>query len=91
MNWHRKNIIIRRRRWNIMVILKNIKKVSDSISADYYPEGKEPAGFMKIRIPDGKIVEHENASMFAAPHVRRELKRIVKMDNPPKEKTVIWY
>ena len=26
-----------------MVTLKNIKKVSDSISADYYPEGKEPA------------------------------------------------
>lgn len=91
MNWHRKNIIIRRRHWNIMVILKNIKKVSDSISANYYPEGKEPAGFMKIRIPDGEIVEHENASMFAAPHVRRELKRIAKMDNPPKEKTVIWY
>ena len=43
---------------------------------------------MKIRIPDGEIVEHENASMFAAPHVRRELKRIAKMDNPPKEKTV---
>ena len=54
-------------------------------------EGKEPAGFIKIRIPDGEIVEHENASMFAAPHVRRELKRIAKMDNPPKEKTVIWY
>ena len=35
-----------------MVILKNIKKVSDSISANYYPEGKEPAGFMKIRIPE---------------------------------------
>ena len=50
-----------------MVTLKNIKKVSDSISADYYPEGKEPAGFMEIRIPDGEIVEHENASMFAAP------------------------
>ena len=74
-----------------MVILKNIKKVSDNISADYYPEGKEPAGFMKIRIPDGEIVEHENTSTFAAPHVRRELKRIAKMDNPPKEKTVIWY
>lgn len=41
---------------------------------------------MKIRIPDGEIVEHENTSMFAAPHVRRELKRIAKMDNPPKEK-----
>ena len=41
-----------------MVILKNIKKVGDSISANYYPEGKEPAGFKKIQIPDGEIVEH---------------------------------
>lgn len=72
-----------------MVILKNIKKISNTISADYYPEGKEPKGFMKIE--DGKVTEHENASSFAAPHVRNELKRLVKMDNPPVEKTVLWY
>ncbi len=72
-----------------MVILKNIKKISNTISADYYPEGKEPKGFMKVE--DGKVTEHENASSFAAPHVRNELKRLVKMDNPPVEKTVLWY
>ena len=74
-----------------MVTLKNIKKVSDSISADYYPEGKEPAGFMEIRIPDGEIVEHQNVSSFAAAHVKRELKRLAKMKEPPKEKTILWY
>lgn len=74
-----------------MVILKNIKKVNDSISTNYYPEGKEPKGFIKIRISDGEVMEHENANMFAAPHVKRELKRIAKMENPPEEKTVIWY
>lgn len=26
---------------------------------------------MKIRIPDGEIVEHENTSMFAAPREAR--------------------
>ena len=72
-----------------MVILKNIKKISNTISADYYPEGKEPKGFMKVE--DGKVTQHENASSFAAPHVRNELKRLVKMDNPPVEKTVLWY
>ena len=46
---------------------------------------------MKIRIPDGEIVEHENTSMFSAPHVMRELNRIAKMFNPPNEKTVIWF
>ena len=46
---------------------------------------------MKIQTSDGTVTEHENASMFAASHVKKELKRMVKMDNPPKEKTLIWY
>lgn len=74
-----------------MVILKNIKKTNSDISADYYPEGKDPKGYMKIHLADGKVVEHENTSSFAATHVRSELRRIAKMDNPPKEKTVLWY
>lgn len=72
-----------------MVILKNIKKTNDAISADYYPEGKKPKGFMKMK--DGEIVEHNNTSSFAAAHVRRELKRLARLDNPPKEKTILWY
>ena len=72
-----------------MVILKNIKKTGNTISAEYFPEGKEPKGFMKIE--GGNVTEHEIASSFAAPHVRNELKRLVKMDNPPAEKTVLWY
>ena len=74
-----------------MVILKNIKKTNDTISADYYPEGKEPKGFMKMKLKDEEIIEHDNKSSFAAPHVRYELLRLAKMDNPPKEKTVLWY
>ena len=54
------------------------------ISADYYPEGKEPKGFM--RIEDGKVTEHENASSFAAPHVRNELKRLAKMETHQQRK-----
>ena len=56
-----------------MVILKNIKKTNNMISADYYPEGKEPKGFMRIE------------------DVRNELRRLAKMENPPTEKTVLWY
>ena len=74
-----------------MVILKNIEKTKDNISADYYPEGKEPKGFMKIRVIDQEVVEHEMSSMVAATHVRDELRRLAKMDNPPKEKTISWY
>ena len=74
-----------------MVILKNIKKTENSISADYYPEGKEPKGFMKMRISDEEVVEHEMTCMFSAPHVKYELRRLAKLDNPPKEKRVLWY
>lgn len=74
-----------------MTVLKNIQKTTDSISADYYPEGEYPKGFMKIRLSDGKIMEHENVSSLSAPHVLYELRRLAKIDNPPKEKTVIWY
>lgn len=74
-----------------MVILKNIKKTSADISADYYPEGKEPKGFMRMRLVDEEVIEHENTSVFAAPHVRYELIRLAKMDNPPAQKTVLWY
>lgn len=74
---------------NIMVILRNIKKIGEDISADYYPEGKEPKGYMKIHL--GEIIEHENSSACAAVHVRNELRRLAKMENPPKEKIVLWY
>ena len=74
-----------------MVILKNIKKTNNDISADYYPEGKEPKGFMRVRISDNEVLEHKNVSSFAAVHVKRELSRLSKLENPPSEKTVIWY
>jgi hypothetical protein len=74
-----------------MVILKNIKKTNDNISADYFPEGKEPKGFMKMDLTNEEIIEHDNTSSFAASHVWKELRRLAKLDHPPKEKTVLWY
>lgn len=71
-----------------MVILKNIIKTETEISTDYFPEGKEAKGFMKMRLTDGKIVEHNG---LEPSHVRCELVRLAKMDNPLKEKTVLWY
>ena len=57
-----------------MIILKNIKKTSSTISADYYPEGKEPKWFMEIKMSAAAVVKHDNASSFAALHVKQELK-----------------
>lgn len=75
-----------------MVILKNVTKTANEISAVYFPEGKEPKGFMKLRLSDNKVIEHIGNKYSMAPaHVRHELQRLAKMDDPPTEKTVIWY
>ncbi len=74
-----------------MVILKNIVRSKDSISTDYYPEGKAVKGFMEISRVDGGIIKHSVASAFVAPHVKRELERLAKLEEPPKEKMVYWY
>lgn len=74
-----------------MVILKNIRKTAFDISADYYPEEESKKGFMKVGLNDGQIIEHEESGMMAPIHVRYELVRLSKLDNPPEEKTVIWY
>lgn len=75
-----------------MVILKNIIKTETEISTEYFPEGKEPKGFLKMRLSDNKIIEHDEVRHSMAPsHVRRELVRLAEMDDPPKEKTVLWY
>ena len=73
-----------------MILLKNIRKMKDSISADYYLEGKDPRSFMKIRISDGMITEHENPK-YGYSHAKNELERLAELENPPTERTVLWY
>lgn len=73
-----------------MVILKNIRKTNHAISTDYYIEGCEPKGFMKVRISDGEVLEHKNAG-YGSVHVKYELRRLAQLDHLPEEKTVFWY
>ena len=73
-----------------MVILKNIKKTKTDISADYYIEGREPKRFMKMRISDEEIIEH-NSTGYGSSHVKYELERLAKLDKLPAEKTVFWF
>lgn len=40
-----------------MLVLKKYKKTDTTISADYYPEGKEPKGYVFISLPDGEFLE----------------------------------
>ncbi|MCD7709162.1 MAG: hypothetical protein LUI02_04740 [Clostridiales bacterium] len=75
-----------------MVVLKNITKNDKFISADYFPEGKEnERGFMKVDIKTGEVLEHKEAGVMAPSHAKRELRHLATMDDPPEEKTVLWY
>lgn len=40
---------------------------------------------------DAAVVKHDNASSFAALHVKQELKWLSQRDVLPTEKTVLWY
>ena len=44
-----------------------------------------------MNLKNEEIIKHHNVSSFAAAHVRRELKRLAKMEQPPKEKILLWY
>lgn len=50
-----------------MVVLKNIQKMGNSISADYDPGGADLKGVMKVSVEDGMILEHHNVSSFLRP------------------------
>lgn len=73
-----------------MVTLKNITKTENDISADYYIEGNPEKGFIRINILDGKVMEHKSAG-YGSLHAIHELERLATLDNPPTEKTVLWY
>lgn len=74
-----------------MVTLKKIKKEKGYIEAEYYPENSSKKGYMKIRIADKCVVDHENASIVSAPHVKRTLIRLSSLERIPEQKTVLWY
>ena len=75
-----------------MLILKNIKRSSNTIEADYLDlDGKK--GHMKVSLPDGEIIEHKKIDEIAygSTHVQRDLVRISVLDDLPTERKVIWY
>lgn len=78
-----------------MIVLKNIKKTNEDISAKYYMDGKDEAGyrgFLRIRLSDSEILEHDRPEMwYGWSHAKKELYRLGQMKNPPQEKTVLWY
>jgi len=80
---------------NTMLVLRNIKKDGNIISADYYPENEPEFGHIKIDFTSGEIVFLQKAPRYTyfgdARHAWYELMRLAKLEEPPKEKTVLWY
>lgn len=74
-----------------MVVLRNIKKTANSISADYYPEEADGKGYMKLRLGDLEEIEHEPVGCMAPAHVRHVLELLSEKENVPETYTDIWY
>ncbi|MFI3173348.1 MAG: hypothetical protein R3Y58_13420 [Eubacteriales bacterium] len=79
-----------------MVILKNIKKINNIISCDYYPEGQNDKGEMQVDM-DKKIVIQtvkskldENVTMYSR-HVKRKLIELSEYEILPEEYRCVWY
>lgn len=78
---------------NTMVVLKNIKRNDFSISCDYYLEGKEPKGFIEIRLSDSEVMRHEKTQdvAYGSSHVIQKLKELRMVEKLPEERTIFWY
>ncbi len=79
-----------------MLRLTNISKSDGFISANYYPEGKEPFGFVKISIENCEIVEsavtpYDYPFNIYLSHAIKALERYRDSDNVPSNELVMWY
>ncbi len=78
-----------------MVILRNIKRTDTTMEADFYVEGEEPKGYVKISLPDGEYLEVIPSPKYthstAPSHAKYELLRLAKREKLPEEKKVFWY
>lgn len=78
-----------------MVKLKNIVKSNNVISAFYEPEHSAKLGYIEIDT-DGNILKKEYSEYdkdfpWYFQHALSELRRLVLLDEPPKESTVAWF
>ena len=88
--------ITRKERISIMVILKNIIKTKNTVSANNYHEGNiNQQRFIEMNLPYTKIIAHKKAVEYstAPAHVMYALRDIVDVDKDdfPEEIAVLWY
>lgn len=78
-----------------MLILRNIKRNDLTIEAEYFPENGKSAGFLRVKMGTGEVLEHRKAKGYeystAPSHAKNELIRLSKRERLPEEKTVMWF
>ncbi len=78
-----------------MIVLREIKRTADTISAKYYPENDPRGGFLCLNLSDGSVKEHipdgNYYKDYAPLHAKRKLMSLAQMENVPKESRVMWY
>lgn len=75
-----------------MVILKNIIRNNNIISADYYSEGDfSERSFMSLNLDTEEVIENVGTSFMAPAHVMEWLIENKDLSSFPEEKTLSWY
>jgi hypothetical protein len=76
-----------------MLQLKNIKNDGRTLSASFLPEGATKAGFIRLDIESGEVLEEKPSDAYGRIHAINELRWWAKNNpvNIPSEKTVMWY
>ena len=73
-----------------MILLKNIKRTPDYISADYKFDSGDESGTMRLNMPDGTI-ERDGDSGYGLSHVETVLRELSESESVPSEYAVVWY
>lgn len=79
-----------------MVLLKNIKKINQIISCEYYPEGKCEKGVLKIDTNNNEVIElersleDEDIDMYIR-HAKLKLIELAGKKKIPEEYCCAWY
>ncbi|MEG1336558.1 MAG: hypothetical protein RSC99_09110 [Clostridiales bacterium] len=79
-----------------MIKLINIKRNDKFIEAEYLPENSKEKGYIKIELESGEVIEskrspYEDEYYEHFSQAKRELKRLAKEKELPKESLVMWY
>lgn len=78
-----------------MLVLRQITKRDNIISANYYPENEKVSGRIEVDLTTGKISSLEKAKGYeysSAPvHAKRALLQMAELETMPKEETIMWY